>query len=912
MSTSSSLFSNFCEFLDRLEQAKTNEKKRLIRNYIQKWVANFGTNVYEVVRLLLPKADELRMYQLKEDRLATVLLKALGIGPQSTDGIRLKKYKIPSAHNQSAGNFPLIAYEEIKKRSSVRHSTKTMRETNDYLDQLANREKTEDQVAIFKDILDQYTPEQIQWIIRMILKDLKIHSGEKLILDAIHEDMYQQWMINKDLFSLCQLGDRTVEDGTRRKGIHLFERLVPQTAERYTDKLLDQMAKPFYIEKKYDGERVLMHYDRDKDQFLWHSRKRVIENDLYGSSSKDTTKLAGHIHAGIKAKKVILDGEMLAYDPMEHKFLPFGTLKDASKSRNINNPTEPHPCFLVFDILLFNDTPLVNNRLEDRLKVLKTVMTEQQMHLRFVTRKEVNTREEVNGALEEALLNHEEGIVIKDRMSLYRIGRRSPQWLKYKPIYFDSLVDTCDLVVVGAKHGRGTRGGQGRFASIMCAVRDDRIPSTDPPKFVTLTLAGGGLNQQIMRELLELMKTTSPHDPRRPPDWLVHPTKGGESFDQIVDYRDNIIVEVKGVEIVDSTKFGLQSTLRFPVLKGFRHDKGWQDIMTYSDVIKAKAEGAVGKKRAQDDRMTEQIKDRKKKRRAGTVLLASQLGADSSQVVQSSTIFENTKFFVITGTKLNPHEPEGILKDELDLMIKEHGGNYVQNKNADVLIAGIQNSRVQSIIQCVKDKDILLPSYILDSIDAGKRLPLQPKYMLYTSPETARLFAKSMDIYGDSYTKPIKADDLEETMQRMQPTAEYDEADRRDLALQLQERYFPEGLHGMIFVRSVAYFDFDSSMPSSQPVPVHMAWVEWKRRQERLVLAKHRFEFEAGQATEDLQDQRITHVIVSHPDRLAVLTEAFVDRPLPRFVVTDWIDRCFEEDVFMDETAFHPNHIVNN
>ncbi|KAI8368748.1 hypothetical protein BD560DRAFT_306240, partial [Blakeslea trispora] len=172
-------------------------------------------------------------------------------------------------------------------------------------------------------------------------------------------------------------------------------------------------------------------------------------------------------------------------------------------------------------------------------------------------------------------------------------------------------------------------------------------------------------------------------------------------------------------------------------------------------------EGAVGKRRAHHDRKQDQIKDRKK-RRAGAVLLASQLGADSSQVVQTTNIFQNTEFFVITGTKLNAHEPEGILKDELDLLIKQHGGSYIQNKNADILIAGIQNLRVQSIIQCVKNKDILLPSYILDSIEAGKRLPLQPKYMLYTSPETARLFAKSMDSYGDSYTKPIKADDLDE------------------------------------------------------------------------------------------------------------------------------------------------------
>jgi len=45
------------------------------------------------------QGDE-RRYNLKEDKLASVLTKALAINPTSTDGIRLKKYKQPVAHNE--------------------------------------------------------------------------------------------------------------------------------------------------------------------------------------------------------------------------------------------------------------------------------------------------------------------------------------------------------------------------------------------------------------------------------------------------------------------------------------------------------------------------------------------------------------------------------------------------------------------------------------------------------------------------------------------------------------------------------------------------------------------------------------------------------------------------------------------
>jgi len=50
-------------------------------------------------------------------------------------------------------------------------------------------------------------------------------------------------------------------------------------------------------------------------------------------------------------------------------------------------------------------------------------------------------------------------------------------------------------------------------------------------------------------------------------------------------------------------KFGTECTLRFPKYVGLRSDKGWQDVMTYSEVIKARSEGAVGKKRDASDRM---------------------------------------------------------------------------------------------------------------------------------------------------------------------------------------------------------------------------------------------------------------------------------------------------------------------
>jgi len=52
----------------------------------------------------------------------------------------------------------------------VQRSTQTVRQTNAYLDRLADLDKKEDQTGIFKEMLSKYTAQQMQWIIRIILK----------------------------------------------------------------------------------------------------------------------------------------------------------------------------------------------------------------------------------------------------------------------------------------------------------------------------------------------------------------------------------------------------------------------------------------------------------------------------------------------------------------------------------------------------------------------------------------------------------------------------------------------------------------------------------------------------------------------------------------------------------------------
>lgn len=144
-------------------------------------------------------------------------------------------------------------------------------------------------------------------------------------------------------------------------------------------------------------------------------------------------------------------------------------------------------------------------------------------------------------------------------------------------------------------------------------------------------------------------------------------------------------------------------------------------------------------------------------------------------------------------------------------------------------------------------------------------------------------------------------------MDRMQTETNLDDTYYRNLALHVTERYFPENINDMLFLKCTAYFDFDVSKSKEQPTPITSEWVNWKRYQEELELGKILFEFQAGRISQDTTDPKTTHVVFNPHDlsRLPKLSEIFKKEPLPRFVTLNWIHQCYEQDVHLDEKGWY-------
>lgn len=127
------------------------------------------------------------MYGLKEKAIGKLLVKLLKINPNSEDGFNLLNWKLPGQTTASrmAGDFAGRCYEVLSKRA-MRSTVGEMRiaEVNNLLDRLSGYSKEEDQLPVFQTFYNKMNAEELMWLIRIILRQMKIGATEKTILDV--------------------------------------------------------------------------------------------------------------------------------------------------------------------------------------------------------------------------------------------------------------------------------------------------------------------------------------------------------------------------------------------------------------------------------------------------------------------------------------------------------------------------------------------------------------------------------------------------------------------------------------------------------------------------------------------------------------------------------------------------------
>lgn len=903
-------FQDLCVLLEKISKVKgTDRKKQLFRTFLTQWreaharlhptdADTTADTFFPVLRLLLPQVDKARAaYGMKETVLAKYYIEVLNIAKDSLDAKKLLNYRAPASAKQEAGDFAMVAYFVLRNRCPDRGKL-TIAQVNEFLGDLAMSHTKKDRPGMKKALqllLRNTSALEQKWLIRIILKEMKIGISENSFFSVFHADA-------SDLFNVCSNLEKVCAD-LRDPSIHLNETSVsyftpfrPMLGERAAmDKILSLMNhQPFYIETKFDGDRMQLH--KQGNQYRYFSRSSKDYTSAFGATQYEGS-FSPKIHDAFNRKvdSCIIDGEMVGWDTETNTFLPKGDNVDVKSITDRSSGVQQ--CFVVFDVLMINDTNFANQPLMDRVEQLKKVFSPVVGTIHLVDRQEASTKEEVVAALNVAIDNREEGLLLKKPTSTYQPDKRKGSgWLKIKPEYVDSLSDQLDVVIVGGYFGQGHRSGM--VSHFMCAVAvPEETAGKRPSVFHSFCKVGTGYTMSELKDLgLKLKPYWKKFDTKRPPECVLLAKGFKEKPDLWIEPWNSQIVQIRAAEIVVSDKYKCGCTLRFPRVEKVRADKEWYDCMNLDELEQLK-QMASGKLFHQQTADMESLPPSKKRKLASAIErprgVASQFRqTDVSDVSATSKMFEGKEFCVVNGTR-------GLSKADAERKIAEHGGAFVQTPGPETFCVLVQKLivRATSIISTGL-YDVVKMDWLVKCLAEKQCLPFVPSLMIHTAPSTTATFADSYDKYGDSYTEEVTEETLKDIFKKIQEQHPDDvQVSREEIAL-MEERYFVDCNDRGLFRRYKFYLDMYTEIGNTNTAIPCCS----------LELAGLEIKFHGGQVVAEF-DETITHIVFDQRDLSRVPEFRHLEREHSRkhhFVKSDWVKESIACKFVKNERPYEP------
>ncbi|KAJ3982001.1 DNA ligase 4 [Lentinula detonsa] len=748
-------FSALVGLFERLQnERKQDKRKKLIHAWFNHWRSEVGDDLFPVLRLILPQKDRDRaVYGLKEKNLAKIYIKLIPLNKNHDDAKRLTDWKKPQNNRaSSAGDFPGVLWDVVHKRSSVVEGSLNVEELNDLLDELSNSMGKQDaQMKILQRVYNRATAEEQRWIIRVVLKDMVISVKETTVFSVFHPDAQDLYNACSDLKKVAwTLYDPNHRLNADDKTVRLFQAFTPMLCKRPT-KTIEHTVKEmgdieFFIEEKLDGERMQIH--KRGNEYFYCSRKGKDYTYLYGKH-RGIGSLTRHLDDALddRVDSIILDGEMLVWDPVSERNLPFGTLKTAAldKSKKENNP---RPCFKVFDLLYLNGQSLLEKSTAFRKKNMRACLKEIQGRVEFATEFKGKTSKDVKARMEDVMAARGEGLVIKHPRSKYVLNGRNADWIKVKPEYMEGMGETVDLLVVAGNYGTGSRAGG--VSTLICAVRDDRRADDEDgaDRYSTFVRIGTGLSFADYAWIRS--KPWKVRDPKNPPEWLQTSKKSQEDKgDMYLDPDDSFILKIKAAEIVPSDQYHLGYTMRFPRALIIRDDLDASDTLAASELLESiRSE----KKRKMEDTTGVAAKKKRKATAKKIEVLPTFQGPKLKDVKILTAIFEGLTFVVMTDKRTRDTE-----KNELVKIIHENGGKRAQiaanhqPHELAVVYKGHEDC-IPRDVQVVMEKgiyDVLKPKWVTDSVTLGHKAPFKSKYFIRASKSRVETNEYEAEVFGE-------------------------------------------------------------------------------------------------------------------------------------------------------------------
>jgi len=427
------------------------------------------------------------------------------------------------------------------------------------------------------------TPREAKYIVRFVEGRLRLGVGDATIMDALaavyagsagfRPLVERAYNLRADLGEIARiLASRGIEE---LKGIkpEVGVPIRPMLAERLNNpvEILKKVGGHAIVEYKYDGERGQIH--KKGDTVIIFSRRLENITHMYPDVQE-------YARSRIKAEEAIVEGEIVAVNPETGELRPFQELMHRRRKHDIHVAMKEYPVHVrLFDILYVDGEDYTVKPLPERRRKLSEIVNESD-EFRLAEHIETEDPDELEKFFLQAISEGAEGVVVKATHSqaVYQAGSRGWLWIKYKRDYKSEMIDTVDLVVVGAFYGRGRRGGT--YGALLMAAYDP-----DADMFRTVCKVGSGFTDEDLAKLPEMFKDlVVPHK---------HP-RVDSKMQADVWFVPSKVAEIIGAEITlsplhtcctDSVKPGAGLSIRFPRFIQWRPDKAPEDATTAHELL---------------------------------------------------------------------------------------------------------------------------------------------------------------------------------------------------------------------------------------------------------------------------------------------------------------------------------------
>ena len=464
----------------------------------------------------------------------------------------------------------------------------TLKEIYDQFKKIANlrgSRSNNDKKNILKGLLLRCSPLEAKYLVKIISNEMRIGSYEGLIEIAIAkafeknvESIREAMLMSGDIANVALLSKR---DELNLVTIKPYVPMSFMLADvMFTaEEIVKYFDRPLLCEYKYDGIRVQMHkfgnvcklYSRNLADIsyafpeLTHSaldvrikkaKTRPKKHDVHPDKSDADNIDRDDIN-------FILDGELIAFK--DDRPLPFQELQKRLRRKSMTNTvlSEIPICYVVYDIMLYDQRQVIKDTLKSRKRLLTNFQFKDSI-ISIAQSKAVSSVDEITNRFQKSRNEGHEGLVIKDPLSQYYPGKRGKYWIKLK-----EELDTIDAVVVIAEYGHGKRAGT--LSDYTLAVKDyatsidNQLASENGENvFGDLKIIGkaySGLSNKEIDYMTRKLRSIIIRD---------------EGSKIIV--KPEIVLEVSFDTIQQSDRHNSGYALRFPRIKNIRYDKELKDI----------------------------------------------------------------------------------------------------------------------------------------------------------------------------------------------------------------------------------------------------------------------------------------------------------------------------------------------